>query len=196
MADSINIQSLIERCHKGKRKAQYELYRYCYSFLLPVCMRYERNEEDARAVLNEGFLKILDNLSKYNPEIPFEAWCKRITINTIIDAYRKDRKKPQTIDCDNLIQEGEEKGASLNEALDIFSSDDLEKMLKSLPAKSRKVFNLYAIDGYSHKEICAQMGISEGTSKWHLNFARQKLGEMLESMKNPSPKESYYYETE
>lgn len=182
-----NTESLIKGCIKGKRKAQYALYRHCYTLLLPVCMRYQHNEEDARAILNEGFLKILDNLESYKPEIPFEAWCKRIMINTIIDEYRKTRNKPSTFDYQELGKK-EEVGISLNEAMEVLTADDLEKMLQCLPANSRKVFNLYAIDGYSHKEISEKLTISEGTSKWHVNNARHKLQQILKDMMNPSQK--------
>lgn len=188
MAEQDDTKLLIRQCLKGKRKAQYDLYRVCFSFLLPVCMRYESNEEDARAMLNEGFLKILDNLKKYKTEVPFEAWCKRIMINTIIDNYRKNRRQSETIEYPDVNQNGEQLGVALNDAWQVLADEDLEKMLQALPANSRKVFNLYAIDGYSHKEISDKLGISTGTSKWHLSNARQKLQQTLKAMINPSKK--------
>lgn len=188
MTDKVDIHSLIKGCIKGKRRAQYELYRHCYTFLLPVCMRYEANEEDARATMNEGFLKILDNLSTYKPEVPFEAWCKRIMINTIIDAYRKNRNKPETVNYEEFCHNGDVAGVDLNDALQALTSEDLEKMLACLPANSRQVFNLCAIDGFTHKEVSDKLGISQGTSKWHLNYARQKLQAMVKSVMNPSQK--------
>lgn len=188
MAEQDDTKLLIRQCLKGKRKAQYDLYRVCFSFLLPVCMRYESNEEDARAMLNEGFLKILDNLKKYKTEVPFEAWCKRIMINTIIDNYRKNRRQSETIEYPDVNQNGEQLGVALNDAWQVLADEDLEKMLQALPANSRRVFNLYAIDGYSHKEISDKLGISTGTSKWHLSNARQKLQQTLKAMINPSKK--------
>lgn len=187
MANDGRTLSMIKGCLKGKRRAEYELYRHCYSLLMPVCMRYEHNEEDARAVLNEGFLKILDNLEVFNQEVPFEAWCKRIMINTLIDAYRKKCSKPQTGDFEEWSHNGE-LGISLNDALEAFTAEDLEKMLHSLPETSRKVFNLYVIDGFNHKEIGEQLNISEGTSKWHVNHARSKLQQIMKDMMNPSQK--------
>jgi RNA polymerase sigma factor (sigma-70 family) len=187
MADDGKTPSLIKGCLKGKRRAQYELYRHCYSLLMPVCMRYEHNEEDARAVLNEGFLKILDNLETYKQEVPFDAWCKRIMINTLIDAYRKKRNKPHTCDFEEWSHNGE-LGISLNDALEAFTAEDLEKMLQTLPDTSRKVFNMYVVDGFSHKEIADKLNISEGTSKWHVNHARSKLQQIMKDMMNPSQK--------
>ena len=187
MADEDSITTLIKGCIQGKRKAQYELYRHCYVQLMPVCQRYEQNEEDARAILNEGFLKILDNLSTFRREVPFEAWAKRVMINTIIDEYRKNRNKPTVVDYQEFDQNGE-LGVSLNEALEVLRADDLEQMLHELPPTSRKVFNLYVIDGYSHQEIGNKLSMSEGTSKWHLNQARTQLQQILKDIMNPSQK--------
>lgn len=140
-------------------------------------------------MLNEGFLKILDNLSRYKgDEVPFEAWCKRIMINTLIDAYRKKRKQPDEVDYEEVSHSSEAVGFTLNDALKTISADDLEAMLQSLPANSRQVFNLYVIDGYTHQEIGSKMAISEGTSKWHLNHARKKLQELLKRILDPSQK--------
>ena len=85
-------QKLISSCINNERKAQFELYKKCYGLLMGVCLRYQKNREDAEEVLNQGFLKILLNLDKYNTKIPFEAWIRRVMINTVIDEYRKDKK--------------------------------------------------------------------------------------------------------
>ncbi len=174
-------RQLLKDCAKGKRKAQFELYKSCYSTLMQVCMRYKKNENDAAASLNEGFLKILNNLNKYREEVPFEAWIRRIMINTIIDEFRKNKKQLELIEHTNF--ENEEMyldHTELNEADLQFDAAELEAIIHQLPPMSQKVFNLYAIDGYTHKEIAEMLKISAGTSKWHLNAARTKIKSLLQ----------------
>ena len=171
---------LIQDCIKGDRRAQFKLYKACYSVLMGICMRYKRDEDEAKAVLNVGFLKILKNLSKYGQKGSFEAWIKRIMINTIIDEFRKNRKVKELIAyTDFSEQEFSTDWIDFNEADKQFDAEELEAIIKQLPPVSQKVFNLFAIDGYSHKEIAKMLNISVGTSKWHLSFARKKLQEWL-----------------
>ncbi len=171
---------LIKDCIKGKRRAQFELYKLCYPILMGVCRRYRSNEDEVAAMLNAGFLKILNNLKKYSRDVPFAAWIKRIMINLLIDDFRKNRKEKSKIvykETNVLIAEG--KAVDFNEAEKYFDADHIEQMVKSLPEIACQVFNLFAVDGYSHKEIAGQLGISEGTSKWYLSEARKKMREQL-----------------
>ncbi len=166
---------------RGDRRAQYQLYQRCFNVLMGVCMRYRRSEDEAAAMLNEGFLKIVQNLGKYREEVPFEAWIRRIMINTLIDDFRKNRKVNELIEDRDFTDTDNHRGlVDFNTAALQFDASQLEAMIRSLPPMSRKVFNLFAIDGYSHKEIGELLNISDGTSKWHLSFARQRLREMLE----------------
>jgi RNA polymerase sigma-70 factor (ECF subfamily) len=182
----MNIQEqLIKDCKRGDRKAQFQLYKSCFNVLMGVCMRYQKNEEDAKAILNQGFLKILNNLDKYQPEVPFIAWIRRIMINTIIDDFRKNRKVKELIEYQDFSENGTFNSmVDFNEADKRFDAENLELLIKELPPMSRKVFNLFAIDGYAHKEIALMLEISDGTSKWHLNFARKKLQSMMKKMMN------------
>ena len=174
------MKRLLQDCKNGDRKAQYQLYRHCFALLMGVCYRYKNQEEDAAALMNAGFLKILTNLDKYKPEIPFEAWAKRIMINTIIDEFRKNRKVRELIEYKDFSETDDfEAFIDFNKAAEAFDAEELENLIKKLPPVSQKVFNLYAIDGYKHQEISELLDISEGTSKWHLSFARKKLQEML-----------------
>ncbi len=174
-------QQLLHDAQRGDRRAQYQLYQRCFSVLMSVCMRYRRSEEEAASMVNMGFLKIVQNLGKYQEPVPFEAWIRRIMINTLIDDFRKNRKVNELMenrdftDTDNDVGLVEFNTADLN-----FDASELEAMIRKLPPMSRKVFNLYAIDGYNHKEIGDMLGISDGTSKWHLSFSRSKLKEMIE----------------
>lgn len=171
---------LLKNCIKGKRRAQFELYKLCYPTLMGVARRYRNNEDETAAMVNTGFLKILNNLQKYTDGVPFQAWIKRIMINVLIDDFRKHKKEKERItytETDTLIAEG--KAVDFNEAEKIFNAEYIEKIINRLPGMACQVFNLFAIDGYSHKEIALQLGISEGTSKWYLSEARKKIKEQL-----------------
>lgn len=177
---------VLKGCIKGERKAQQTLYKTCFQPLLGICMRYKNNEEDGVAILNDAFIKILTNLKTLDPSIPFEAWAKRITINCCINDYRKHRSKPDVLSYDDEyvrepsilpfeIEEEDHVGITLKK---------LKELLKKVPASSQEVFQLYVLEGYSHKEIADILKISEGTSKWHLNNARGKLKEMIIESQN------------
>ncbi|MFK7808795.1 MAG: RNA polymerase sigma factor [Saprospiraceae bacterium] len=178
--------TLIKDCARGDRKAQFQLYKSCYGLLMSVCLRYRKQENDAVEMLNVGFMKILTNLNKYQDHIPFEAWSRRIMINTLIDDFRKNRKVRELIESTDFEHEKiYNDSVDYNEADLQFDADELQAMINQLPRMSGKVFNLFAIDGYSHKEIGKMLGISDGTSKWHLSFARKKLQGMIkEAMKS------------
>jgi len=179
---TISLQ-LINDCVDGDRKAQFQLYRQCYGILMGVCMRYRKNENDAAEVLNVGFMKILTNIGKYKKEVPFEAWIRRIMINTLIDDFRKNRKVKELIEhTDFEHEEIFTESVDYNLADQMFDAQQIEALIQKLPPMSQKVFNLYAIDGYSHKEVGKLLGISDGTSKWHLSFARKKLQELMQQM--------------
>jgi RNA polymerase sigma factor (sigma-70 family) len=173
-------QDLLQGCKKADRKAQYQLFRICFDTLKGVCLRYQREESEAMATLNMGFLKILSNLDKYRHDTPFEAWIRRIMINTLIDEFRKNRQVKELIEYRDFSDEQNTRDwADYNEAEQALQAGQLTAMLQALPAVSRKVFNLFAIDGYSHQEIAGMLGISEGTSKWHVSYSRKRLQEMV-----------------
>jgi len=180
-------RQLIKDVARGDRRAQFQLYKRGYSVLMGVCMRYKKNEEDAAAVLNQGFLKILNNINKYREEVPFEAWIRRIMINTVIDEFRKNRKVHELMETTDFSEQNKFTDyVDYNTADKIFDAEQLEAIIKMLPPVSQKVFNLFAIDGYSHKEIAEMLDISDGTSKWHLSFARKKIKEIIQSTINKS----------
>lgn len=174
---------LIEACQRQERKAQFELYRQCYGLLMGACLRYEKNKEDAEFVLNKAFYKILLNLEKYDRKVPFEAWARRVTINTLIDEYRKKSRSKLDF-VESPMDFAPISVMDYNEADQKFDAEELEEMIRKLPPTSQKVFNLHIIDGYNHKEIGEKLGISEGTSKWHLSNARKKLKGMMKKILN------------
>jgi RNA polymerase sigma factor (sigma-70 family) len=172
---------LLALCLKHDRKAEYELYRISYGYLMSICMRYARDKDSASEALNMGYLKILNNLSTYKPDIPFKAWIRRIMVNTLIDEFRKNRREKETLTyVEDYFDTADY--SEVNEALSRLSYAQIMEEVEKLPEATRRVFNLYVIDGFSHREIATMLGISEGTSKWHVNAARQKLRSELEHM--------------
>ncbi len=170
---------LLDACKKDNRKAHYQLYNACYGFLMSICIRYATDKDDANAMLNDGFLKIVVNLDKYKSNIPFGLWVRRIMINTIIDLHRKKKKTKGLIQYRDMNDNTLETESVINNAIQKFNLQQLQMFIANLPNATAKVFNLFAIDGYSHHEIAVMLQISEGTSKWHLSAARQKLQEMI-----------------
>ncbi|MFN0276542.1 MAG: RNA polymerase sigma factor [Chitinophagales bacterium] len=182
----MNIEpALLKRCASGERKAQYELYKQSFSLLMSVCSRYASNKDDALALLNEGFCKILIHADKHKEHIPLAVWMRRVMINTAIDEFRKNKKYKEQIQLKDFSDHSvdlqyDDYEENLYDAT--IEADRMQNMLNKLPAVSGKVFNLFAIDGYSHKEISELLGMSEGTSKWHVNNARTLLKQMLQQM--------------
>jgi len=181
----MNIElDLITACINRERRAEYELYKLTYSYLMSICVRYTHNKEEAEDALNTGFLKVLGNLSKYKVEIPFKVWIRKVMVNTLIDAYRKQKKHNEQIKyVEDYIETSD--FADVNIALTRMNTEQIYVMIRKLPPMSQKVFNLYAIDGFAHKEIAEMLSMSEGTSKWHLSFSRQQLKDMIAKMVSP-----------
>lgn len=176
---------LLNQSATGNKQAQYALYKQSYSLLMGICSRYVKNFDDAMALLNEGFLKILLNADKRKSHVPPELWMRRIMINTIIDAFRKNKnyiEQTQLKDFSDHQTDNYEQHSVDNYYDKEISSELLNNMLQKLPEVTGKVFNLFAIDGYSHKEIADLLKISEGTSKWHVNNARTLLKQMINEL--------------
>ena len=179
---------LIKSSAKGDRRSQQKLYQLVFSPLMSICMRYKTNEEDGIAILNDAFLKILTNLEGLKPHVPFEPWAKRITINCCINDYRKNKRSPEyllfdpeiPIDYFLPLYQGEDN----DESAPPITMESLRELLNRLPKSSHEVFQLYVLEGYNHAEIGEIVGISEGTSKWHLNNARKILKKHLKESYN------------
>ncbi|OCX54843.1 RNA polymerase subunit sigma-24 [Mucilaginibacter sp. PPCGB 2223] len=168
------LQNIIQGCVKQDRASQKMLYKTLYGYAMSICLRYAANRYEAAEVLNSGFFKALTNIKKYDESKPFKAWLGRIMTNTAIDYYRTNLKVAYTEDIDTApeVAVGDTITAKLN-------YDDLLALVQSLPQAYRTVFNLYVIDGYTHDEIGAMLGINAGTSKSNLHKARHKLQQMI-----------------
>jgi RNA polymerase sigma factor (sigma-70 family) len=169
-----DLPQLLAGCLKQDRKHQKELYKSFYGFAMGICLRYAANHYQAAEIMNQGFLKVFTNLDKYSTEKPFKAWLGRIMINTSINYYRSNLKMSQMEDLEKA------EGVIHNDLPDSkLTYDDLIAMVHQLPQAYRTVFNLFAIEGYTHEEIGKLLNISEGTSKSNLFKAREKLKKMI-----------------
>ncbi len=149
------------------------LYRQYYSFAMSVCLRYAPNSEDAREILNDGFLKVFDNIQEFDEDKPFKSWFRRILINTALDHYRANKKYRMQISFDSEeIQITD--GQYLTEDFHL-EADEILHIFQYLPELFRVIFNLYEVEGYSHQEIAGMLDIAPGTSRSHLSRAKKML---------------------
>lgn len=169
-----DLQYLIQGCLQSNREAQRKLYQYFYGYAMSICVRYSKSNEEAREVLNDGFMKVFTKIEKYDSEKSFKGWLRRVMINTALDNYRHNFKHYHHRD----IEEAEQVfiAETITHQL---SHADLMQLIQQLSPGYRTVFNLYAIDGYTHEEISELLGISVGTSKSNLFKARIHLQAML-----------------
>jgi RNA polymerase sigma-70 factor (ECF subfamily) len=175
---------ILQACADNDRRAQKQLYEYTYKMLISVCMRYHSNHEDARFAFNNGFLKIVTGLASIDLDtVNYHGWSKRIMINGLIDEYRRNKNHQSTIfakETDGELEYHAEN--AVNNAESQMGYDSIMQLLTTIPPISAHVFTLYVIDGYNHKEIGTMLGITEGTSKWHLSTARKQLRDRLEQL--------------
>jgi len=174
-------RDLIDACIENDRLAQNRLYKLVFSYLMGLCIRYKKDYQTAGNSLNGIFLKILNHIGEYNLEgSSFQAWIKRIAVNQLIDEYRKEQREKKHLVFEDELNSDEFKYSAYDEGMMKLESEYLRKLILELPPKTATVFNLYAIDGYKHKEIAVLLDISINTSKWHLSDARKKLQARLE----------------
>lgn len=171
-------QEIIQGCRENSRLFQEVLYRTYFDTMMRMIHRYTTDEDKAIEILNNGFLKVFKKIETFRNEGSFEGWIRRIVYHSISDFFKKESGYLKFI-----VLEDAEKDEPQN-ALNGLYYDDLLQIINSLPDRSRQVFSLYAVEGYSHKEIADQLEISEGTSKWHLSNAREQLKKLLESRMN------------
>lgn len=169
----MNIENIIQGCRSNDRKSQEQLYRLYFPPMMGMCLRYTSDREKAAEIVNDGLLKVFTKIEQYGHKGSFEGWVRRIVFRSLSDTMRKDSNYLKFMVFDEF-----EVKSNLN-ALDNLYEEDILKLLSSLPRASREVFVLFAIQGYSHKEIAKQKGISVGTSKWHLSEARKRLQKLI-----------------
>lgn len=180
--NNTNIDTLIAGCKKGDRKCQQEVYRMFYGKMMSICLRYTNDKDDAKDVLQEGFIKAFSQLDKYNFNGSFEGWIRRIMVNNAIDFYRKNKHVYDLLDSDaeveniNVTDENEEQEENVFKNI---KSNDIMEAIQTLTPAYRTVFNLYVMEGYSHQQIADELNINLGTSKSNLAKARFNLQKIL-----------------
>jgi RNA polymerase sigma factor (sigma-70 family) len=174
--DNSTFIQLLERCQANDRLSQTQLYRMFYNYGMTVASRYAPNRDDAAEILNDAFVRTMQNLDKFNRELPFKAWFNKILVRSAINYYRRYTVK--RLDAQPITESDDQPFDA--EILSGLSAQDILKLVQQLPQSYRLAFNMYAIEGYSHPEIAEMIGISEGTSKSNLFKARKRLMEMIE----------------
>lgn len=176
MSEHRNIyKKLVEKCVKGETKAQKELYDIFSPKMLSICYRYARNKTDAEDIFQAGWLKIFENIHQLKNIDLIEWWIKRIFVNEALQFYSRIKRIVFT-DEDYVFERDNKYDIKI---IQTFQHDQITKLIQGLPNKMRLVFNLYVIEGYSHKEIAGMMNVSEGTSKSNLHDARKILQQKI-----------------
>ena len=168
------IDNIIKGCCQKEPVAQRLLYEMFSARMFGVCLRYTGSREDAQDVLHEGFLKIYEKIEQFEFRGSFEGWIRRIMVNTALEKFRNQNKLVKSQDSIEEFERSEN-----TDLTDSITVKELLEMIKELSPQYRVVFNLYAIEGYSHKEISEMLGITEGTSKSNLSRARSILQEKV-----------------
>lgn len=181
--------SVIAACKRNDASAQRALIKLYYGYVKSISLRYSSDNELADEILNESFLKVFNNLERYDEKQAFKGWLRTIVVNTAIDYYRKNIQQPDYESLENVYL------ADLNEdVISQISAEEILGLVRRLSPVYRTVFSLYVLDGYTHKEIAAKLGIKEGTSKSNLQDARKNLQSMILKL-NPNIYAAYELKT-
>lgn len=170
------LEELINGCVRNERTAQEKLYRLFYPRMMGVVRRYIDHYEQAEEVLNNGFLRAFQKIDQYTFQGSFEGWLRKIVFHAVSDYVKQNvryNEKILLIEKDQYVHK---------DHADKLYYDQLLELVQSLPDATRSVFNMYVMEGFSHKEIGKMLGISEGTSKWHLSEGRRMLKEKIEKL--------------
>lgn len=170
----ISESDLIEGCLKGDRRMQYELYQRYAPKMYGVCLRYAANAEEAQDILQEGFIKVYRKMESYRGDGSFEGWIRRIFVNTAIEHFRKKTYLQPITEQEETTIEGK-----YLSVMDNLAEKDIIQLVQQLSPGYRTVFNMYVVEGYTHKQIADTLGISEGTSKSQLSRAKLILQELV-----------------
>lgn len=176
MTGTLNDTELVRGCIVNDRRAQEQLYKQFYGPMASICMRYTRNQHDAIEVLHNGFLKVYKNIGRFDAsKASLYTWIRTIVIHTAIDFLRQ---KARWYVPHGELENAEAAGIDA-EAVQRMTTQELLLLVQELPPATQTVFNLYVMEGYTHKEIGGLLNISDGTSKWHLSEARRLLQKLV-----------------
>lgn len=170
-------KALVEACLRNERQAQEQLYRKYFPAMMRLCKRHTNDREAMLEIINNGFLRVFQNLKKFEFKGSLEGWIRKIVYHALADYYQRQNRYLQSVSFEEHDAEVEEKATSE------IGFQEILRLVDQLPAATREVFCLYAIDGYKHHEIATHLNISDGTSKWHLASARTRLKDLLNAQK-------------
>lgn len=172
--NSAVLHELLDGCLSKNRRSQELLYKQFYGYAMSICLRYTRSRDEAKEILNDGFLKVFTKLDSFDSNRSFKTWLGRIMINTALDHYRQEVRRDVFDDVEVADQ------VAVDETvISKLAHEELVGLIQKLTPSYRIVFSLSVIDGFTHEEIAEQLGISVGASKSNLSRAREKLREML-----------------
>jgi len=169
----LSLNELVKQCAKNDRRAQEEIYQLFSGKLFSICLKYSKNKQEAQDNFQDGFITIFNKIGQFKFKGSFEGWLKRVMVNTILLKYRQKNVL-------NLVTEEIPDEVIVDIDDDEVSLDFLLNLIQELPNRYRMVFNLYVLDGFSHKEISKMLQIAEGTSKSNLARARGILKQKIE----------------
>lgn len=170
------LEPLITSCINGNRRAQNELYKLAFPYAMNVALRYANDHDSSVEIVNEAFFKVFQYLKNYDASLSFAAWLRRIVINTAVDHYHRKQKALTLV---NFPNEETITDQDINEVHEQMDAHELLYLIQKLPPAYRMVLSLFAIEGYSHKEISEQLQIAEGTSKSNYHKAKAYLKKMM-----------------
>lgn len=174
-----DINQLIEGCLANDRRAQHGLYHQFYSFAMKIALRYSRDEHDAADILSQAFIKVFKSIRTFDPcKGSFHAWLKRIVVNEGLDHIKGRYRFSENVELETVAEP-----SINNSVLAEMGAEEIMDIIRKLPPATHAVFVLYAVEGYNHREIAQQLGISEGTSKWHLSEARKTLQKQIQYLR-------------
>lgn len=166
---------LLQGCLSGDRRSQKQLYQQFYGFAMTIAMRYSRDEMDAADIMSHAFVKIFRSIKSFDSNKgSLHAWIKRILVNEGLDHIKSRNRFSENVEIETVAEP-----EIRNEVLEQMGADEIMKLVQKLPPATHAVFVLYAVEGYTHREIAEKLSISEGTSKWHLSEARKTLQKQI-----------------
>lgn len=175
VAAAPDMDQLVEDCKRNNRRAQEQLYRQFYHYAISIALRYSRDEADAADIMSHAFVKIFKSLHTFDKSKgALQTWIKRIVINEGLDHLKARERFSKDMELETV-----DEPQISNAVLERMGADEIMKLIHRLPPGTHAVFVLYAVEGYTHREIAEKLSISEGTSKWHLSEARKTLQQQL-----------------
>ncbi len=174
----MNLDEIIDNCKQGNHSAQQKLFDYLSPKMMTICSRYLGNREEAEDVCQMSFVKLFKNINDYKSDGSFEGWVRRIFVNTSLDQIRRNKKTKFDMSLNDVDYKIEKNDFTLEQ----MAAEDILKLVEEMPTGYRTVFNMFAIEGFSHKEIAEHLAITENTSKSQFKRARGYLMNSLEKL--------------